>query len=499
MTLPIANFVDVTINVNSVSIDRFSFGVPMGVFAHTLTSARQDGPYSTLAEMVLDGFTTATEPYKWANAVFSQSPSPATVLIGRRVPSTGDAATEVWQEDNDGGPSYVSMLTEFNDATDTNVIPFPATEAIEDAFYIGHAIPFSKVTFDYANGTAGVGGVLAWEYWNGSAWAALTGLTDATADFTTAAADGLVTSFTEPTNWQKTTVNGGASLYFIRARVTTVYSTNPQLDQGFVGGDATLTAALAAIELSDPDSWYATNIELRTDAELLELGAWIESRRKIGIVQTADGDLLAGIASNIGEQLKTLAYNQTALIYHDDDTEYLDGAWTGRGSAIDLDVPNGVGTWGMKALAGVPADDVNTSQATNVWAENANVYGKLKGLQFTADGKMASGRFIDITTTNHWFEARLEEEVLSLVVGASTKIPYDQSGLNAVGAAIQAVCDRGVLNGHFNGTDSPPLVKVPDIATVDAADKTARTATFTVNITYKGAIQSATLVVNAAF
>lgn len=499
MVLPIAQFVDVTINVNSADIDRFSFGTPMGVFTHQLVTGRQAGPYSTVSEMVTAGFTSTTEPYKWATAVFSQSPAPDQVLIGRRVPAAGEAAVIVLQEDNDGGPSYVDITTEFNDATNANVDPFPLTEAVEDAMYIGQDIPFSTVTFDYANGTAGSGGVVAWEYWNGTTWVAVSGLTDNTNGFTTAVADGLTVVFTEPSDWATTSVNSSAQLYFLRARVTTIYTTNPVLDQGFVGGDATLTVALDAIEQEDEDSWYATNIETRTDADILALGAWIETRRKIGIVQSDDPGLLSDAVSNIGEQLMTLAYHQTALIYHDDDTEYLDGAWTGRGSAIDLDTPDGVGTWGNKQLAGVPADDLNTTQANNVWSENANVYGQLKGLQFTANGQMASGRFVDITTTNHWFEARLEEEILALLVGTATKVPYDQSGLDLVGAAIQRVCDRGVVNGHFNGTDSPPLVKVPGISTVDTADKTARIARFTVNVTYKGAIQSAVITVNAQF
>lgn len=497
MVLPIASFVSVTVLVNSVDIDRFNFGTPMGVFEHQLVTGRQAGPYASLTEMVDAGFISSTEPYKWATEIFSQSPSPSSLLVGRRVASAGEAAVEVWQ---DNGGVFTSMLDEFNDATDANCEPYDASSAEDDAFYIGQDVPFTKVTFDYANGTAGATGVVEWEYWNGSAWAALTGVTDGTDSFKTPVADGLTLTFNKPGDWAKTTVNSGASLYFIRARLTaTTYTTEPILDQGFVGGDATLTAALDEIEAESADSWYATNIETRTDTDILAAGAWMETRRKIGILQSDDPTLLTGTVGNIGLQLQALNYHHTALIYHGDDTEYLDGAWTGRCSAFDLDAPDGVGTWGNKQLSGVAADDLNSTKAANIWAANANLYGSLKGLSFTSEGKMASGRFIDITTTNHWLEARLEEEVLALLVGATTKIPYDQSGLDLVGAAIERVVQRGVINGHFNGDDSPPLVKVPLFSEVSTADKTARTARYIVNVTYKGAIQSVTITVNAQF
>lgn len=147
-----------------------------------------------------------------------------------------DAAAQVWQEDNDGGPSYVDLTTDFNDVGDADVNPFPVTEAVNDAMYIGFSQKFAKLVFDYANGTAGVGGTVAWEYYNGSGWSAVSGLTDGTAGFTTAVADGLTVTWTAPTNWAKTSINGSAQLYYIRARVTGTYSTNPVLDQGFIGG-----------------------------------------------------------------------------------------------------------------------------------------------------------------------------------------------------------------------------------------------------------------------
>jgi hypothetical protein len=148
-----------------------------------------------------------------------------------------DTAAQVWQENNNAGPSYVSMTTEFNGATDADLIPFPATDESNDAFQIGFSQPFSKLIFDYGSGSAvaGIGGTVAWEYFNGATWTDLAE-TDATNGFTTAKADGLAVTWAAPTNWAKTSINGSAQLYYVRARITGTYATNPILDQGFIAG-----------------------------------------------------------------------------------------------------------------------------------------------------------------------------------------------------------------------------------------------------------------------
>jgi len=147
--------------------------------------------------------------------------------------STYGTITQVWQADDSAG-TFVDETTDANSTSNADWTVFPGTEATGDYVAIGHTEKFTKVIFDYANGTAGVGGAVTWEYWDGSAWAALTGVTDGTAGFTTAAADNLSLTFTEPTDWKSRQLNAGRGLYYIRAKITTVYTTNPVLDQGFI-------------------------------------------------------------------------------------------------------------------------------------------------------------------------------------------------------------------------------------------------------------------------
>ncbi len=162
-----------------------------------------------------------------------------------------DAFDEVWQVEFVGATNFVDQTSGANDAADANWTVFPATESAPpgggsplssdgpaDYAAMGFAQEFSSLTFDNVSGgaTQGAGGVVAWEYWNGTAWAALTSVVDGTSNFTTAKADGQVVSWDAPTDWATTSLNSGAQLFYVRARVLTVFSTNPIYDQGFVTG-----------------------------------------------------------------------------------------------------------------------------------------------------------------------------------------------------------------------------------------------------------------------
>ncbi len=148
---------------------------------------------------------------------------------------TDQTASEVWQVAA-GGPTFVNETTDFNDVGDNDFQPFP-TGAVTDYCAFGFTKKFNALVFDYANGTVGTVGVVAWEYWNGSTWAAL-GVTDGTNSFKSSAADALQVSFSAPGDWAATSLNSGASLYYVRARVTTGYTVNPILDQGYATGRA---------------------------------------------------------------------------------------------------------------------------------------------------------------------------------------------------------------------------------------------------------------------
>ncbi len=278
-----------------------------------------------------------------------------------------------------------------------------------------------------------------------------------------------------------------------------VFSQDDGVDQVIIGrrdaGDANWTATMDAIEAEDSESWYITNIESRVDADLNEVAAWTEARRKIFVGQSDD---LAGLVAFTA--WNTAGYNRSAGIYHATDAEYLDGAWSSSGGGLNLDTPGGVGVWAFRELEAVPFDPVTGAQATSLYAIGANLFGRNKSLSFTSKGTMAAGepRFIDVTTTIDWVVTRIEEAILSLFVGTPTKIPYTNAGINIIVGVIQDVLTRGVTFGHFS-PDFPPTVTAPDISEVDQADKQARVLKLQAEAVIAGAIQKVGLTLNLTF
>lgn len=91
---------------------------------------------------------------------------------------------------------------------------FTLLDSTTDVLYVGKLTQFKEVDIQLdTNGS--YGGNVSWEYWNGSAWTALT-----TAGVDTLEADGVMT-FTPPGDWALITVDSN-SAYWIRASSSTV-------------------------------------------------------------------------------------------------------------------------------------------------------------------------------------------------------------------------------------------------------------------------------------
>jgi hypothetical protein len=299
----------------------------------------------------------------------------------------------------------------------------------------------------------------------------------------------------------------------VHAFVSAVFSQDDGVDSVIIGredvGDADWTATMTAVEAADPGSWYITCAETRTEAEVLLVAAFIEATAssdfpKIYMAQSSDAAILAGTAGNLFEDLQAANYNRTAGWWHAIDDSvggnapadgYLDGGIASSGGGLDLDAPGGVGTWAFRQLDGIAFDSVTAAEAATVYGYDGNLFGRNKGLNFTSKGTMASGRFIDVTTSLDWLTARLEEKLLEAFVGAGTKIPFTNAGINIMRAAVQDVYDRGVLYGHIS-TDVAPTLTTPDISEVSAADKANRELTLTGNVVLAGAIHKTTLNIN---
>ncbi|MDP2585480.1 MAG: hypothetical protein Q8P29_01215 [Candidatus Levybacteria bacterium] len=200
---------------------------------------------------ILDFNATGATKYMWvrpddntaANS-FNNAPTDGGAFT---IPT--DTLGQAWQVDvSAGAGGFSDQTTDANDAGTNDWIIFPATEENTiDYAAIGFRQKFKKVTFDSTSGTQGTVGAVAWEYWNGTTWTALSGVSDGTTGFTAALGSGQNLTFTVPTDWAATSLGGSAILYYIRARVTTLYTVNPVYTQAVIG---TTGATLAQVNIA---------------------------------------------------------------------------------------------------------------------------------------------------------------------------------------------------------------------------------------------------------
>jgi hypothetical protein len=292
---------------------------------------------------------------------------------------------------------------------------------------------------------------------------------------------------------------------------TSVFSQDDAVNQIYIGqqsvgdaGDWTVTMdAIEAYAITQGLDWYGTSIESRTSADIVDVAAWSEARVKTFIYQSSDADVLTGAPGNINDLLNVAGYKRSMGMYHATGSGaangYLDGAWASSGYGMNLDSPGGRGIWAYRALEGITFDPVTSTQASAVYADFGNIYGRNLGLSFTSKGTTAFGTpyFMDIQTTIDWIKTRLEEDILALFV-AQNVIPYTNSGINLVRATVKARLDQGVTFGHFS-PDVETEVIVPNVADVSTAAKQARELTISATATFAGGIQKLFLTLNLSF
>jgi hypothetical protein len=234
--------------------------------------------------------------------------------------------------------------------------------------------------------------------------------------------------------------------------------------------------ALDAIEAFDPD-WYALAITERTQADVLDVAAWVEAGAR-HLFGTSDDDvniLDSGVSSDLASQVQTLEYDRTFVLFHEDAaTTYPEAAWIGDGFAKD---PGSV-TMAFRELTDVAANILTVTQSNAARNKNANTYETIGARTVTREGTVASGEFIDIMRDADWLQTQLEEGIFTLLAAAD-KIPYDDGGIAAVESVVRQKLDAAITAGFL--TPRPDLyagqpynVVVPASADVSQADKAAR-------------------------
>lgn len=434
----------VTINITKTSASTFrvGFGVPLLMVYHTVTAKRL-ASYGSVQSLLDDGFPLTHPAVEMATALFSQTPRPATIYVGKRLTGT----TQVLQ--------FVPK----------NLTPgFVYTFTVED--YLGVQTPITY-TVPGSPTTTSVSLALV---------ALITGVVDVTA----------------------AGISGGASGFSLTSTVAgNLFDVTglPNPDDLHVfnsSADPGIAADLAAVYALNSLGWYAILLDSNSKAEITASAAWVEATRKLLIVNSSDSDCADNtITTDVMSVLKTSSYSRTATLFSASGIRsYSASAWVGKL------LPNNPGkaVWFFVTLAGVPIDALKDGQITNIEAKNGNVYIQLAGQGATDQGVDAEGEWLDIIVGTDWLQSAMQTRVIGALQAASnsgSKIPYTDKGVQIMVGLVKAQLKQGESSAYQLLAPGSSVVTAPAVADVDPADKQARSLPdldFTSE--YAGAIRS---------
>lgn len=468
--MPITQHINAQITIADANSAQATFGDAMLVAAHAVNANRINGPYTSLAGVVAAGFTLVATPaiHAWASAIFRQRPRASQVFIG--LIDTGENIVEALDaiEAEDPATGYAFFQTSRATA-----------DIIAMAGWIESRSKIAITQSDDADMLAG---------------------TASTAQTSTLTVGGTATDGVYSAQLFNDWTGAAVAPAVTVTRTAGAPATNDLIAAALA--DA-LEAQAAIAAITDPIA-DSTNTIPVTFTGLGNHYSWVLSAPAPGTLTAAD---TAGQVQNPGELLSDANYTRTALIYHDDDTEYLDASWGGRSLGLALEKPNGAGTWSYQRLAGIAGTRLTDPEKAELTAYNVNWYSPVRytsGVEeeaFTFPGVATSGRFMDVNTTIDLTQARVEESSLAVKLRAAAqnrKVPFTDAGLSLYDSAWSGVFADLVKAGHYADQalsevsgEPTPLIVMPLASSFSQAQKATRRLTgASAELVLAGAINS---------
>lgn len=225
------------------------------------------------------------------------------------------------------------------------------------------------------------------------------------------------------------------------------------------GVPTTLTSALSTLLLTHAD-WYFLTCTSQKDAVIKALADWTSTQDKAYFASTSN--------KTTGTTVNQL---QTYVLVHNEPDKYPAEALVGRIAPLEP----GTYTATFKTLNGIPAASFNTSEVNQIHEANGNTYIREGGVNITSNGKTTGGEAFDIIQSQHYLNARITENVFSLLV-RMPKVPFDAGGVAMTVAEVEKAI-KGSPDGMIAKDDSGKLIytiTAPDINEISANDKANR-------------------------
>lgn len=508
----LSEHVSMTITQDSVGIARLGFGVPLILSCNAAFPERVRS-YSDLSS-VGDDFATTSPEYLAARAMFSQSPHPEQIMIGRAVgkptlayrldvTSVGLGNTYKVSVKGQGATSTdVSYVTKA-DLTFVDADVTVATDTIAEA---GHGMTTGDGPYRLSTTGALPAGLAAdTDYWIIAATVDAYKLASSKAnaialtavDITAAAGTGthtlrrnqndvIVAQLVQGLNavvgknytaaqvvgageTDYLTVTGSAAGNWFSLQVSDVALLKTAMTH--VEPSPTVATDLNAIQLENGD-WYGLVTLYNSDAYVKAVAAWVESSSAPKIyacdLSNSETATLAAGGADTAQALETLAYARTFTCYHPSPADMFGAAWLGK----VLPLTPGSETWKFKTLAGVNPVATTSTHRVNLRAKTCNTIQTVAGRNITWEGQTLDGDFIDIQRGLDWLQDDMTKGVFEALAGAN-KVPMTNAGVALIESKMRGTLKRAITMGIL--TDDPaPVITVPKVADISVANRTLR-------------------------
>lgn len=374
--------------------------------------------YSSVSELLADGFSPNGATARTAQAIKAQNPAPATFKVGKR-----------------------SLSYDFKQEITLTVLSgVPGDE---------YSVRVANTVYTYTRESGDTNDDVATK---------LAALIDADAGLNVSTSGSDIVVETDETGFVNRFDNLSDNLAVLDTTV---------VDDGYTLQD------LSAIVDKDSD-WFAFFSDVGSKAQIETLAVWADTQRKIFYYESADSEILdAEEDGDIASILRGLSLANTMGVYSRAiGTNATAAGWAARSLIFEP----GDFAYAHKTISGAPTINVSPSEYNVLKEKNMNVYSEIGGSGHTLWGYTPSGELLNNITLSHFLYFRIVEDLIA-VFKANRVVPFTDDGLSLLTAAIASRLDSKIGSGlaRPNGPTGSYIdyVNMPRVSSIALSDRVA--------------------------
>ena len=238
--------------------------------------------------------------------------------------------------------------------------------------------------------------------------------------------------------------------------------------------------ALTAISELD-DSYYNIDFDRNgTDNQMVALATFVETKvKQLDLFVTADAAKTSGTTTDVGSQVQALSLKRTMCCYSEKTAEYPDMAVSGAVLPAD----EGTTNFAFSPVSGATHSGL-TKQLTvtekSVLGGKGYVWMETVGsVTYMYDGLTGSGNEKRIILGVDWFEARVAEDIFTDLLNSPLN-SFDNATLTKIEGIIRYWANEAIARGIFQDTAARPfLVTLGDADDISSSERATHKLTIT--------------------